>query len=107
MTVVVRFSSVIPGKLDAPSAKADALRSPNSMESLAMSQVTIAIDEQDLPTVLAMLRERGIAVAQPELQRSVGGQVGETDEPPQGREVGGQVGSADDEQAPSAAKRQS
>ena len=72
-----------------------------------MSQVTIAIDEQDLPTVLAMLRERGIAVAQPELQRPVGGQVGETDEPPQGREVGGQVGSADDEQAPSAAKRQS
>jgi hypothetical protein len=62
-----------------------------------MAQVTIAVDEQDLPTVLEMLRERGIAVGQPELQRRVGGQVGETDAPPEGREVGGQVGSADDE----------
>lgn len=62
-----------------------------------MAQVTIAVAEQDLPTVLEMLRERGIAVAQPELQRDVGGQVGETDPPPEGREVGGQVGSADDE----------
>lgn len=60
-----------------------------------MSQVTIAIDEQDLPTVLEMLRERGIS-AQPELGRPVGGQVGEADPPPEGRELGGQVGSAED-----------
>lgn len=61
-----------------------------------MSQVTIAIDEEDLPTVLEMLRERGIAVAaQPELGRAVGGQVGETDPTPEGRELGGQVGSAE------------
>ena len=61
-----------------------------------MSQVTIAIDEQDLPTVLEMLRERGIAVAgHPELERNVGGQVGETDPTPGGRGLGGQVGSAE------------
>lgn len=60
-----------------------------------MSQVTIAIDEQDLPTVLEMLREKGIAVAQPEQGRPVGGQVGEVDAPPEGREVGGMVGHAE------------
>jgi hypothetical protein len=58
-----------------------------------MSQVTIMIDEQDLPTVLEMLREKGIAVAQPEQERFVGGQVGEVDEPTEGgRDVGGTVG---------------
>jgi hypothetical protein len=57
-----------------------------------MSEVTITIDEQHLPTVLGMLREKGIAVAQPEQGRLVGGQVGEADAPPKGREVGGTVG---------------
>lgn len=57
-----------------------------------MSQVTITIDEQDLPTVLEMLREKGIAVAEPEQGRWVGGEVGEADAPPEGREVGGTVG---------------
>jgi hypothetical protein len=57
-----------------------------------MSQVTITIDEQDLPTVLELLREKEIAVAQPEQERFVGGQVGEVDAPPEGREVGGAVG---------------
>ena len=41
-----------------------------------MSQVTITIDEQDLPTVLEMLREKGIAVAQPQQGQRVGGRVG-------------------------------
>jgi hypothetical protein len=62
-----------------------------------MSQVTITIDEQDLPTVLEMLREKGIAVAQPEQGRFVGGQVGEVDVPTEGgREVGGSVGHIED-----------
>jgi hypothetical protein len=60
-----------------------------------MSQVTITIDEQYLPTVLEMLRERGIAVAEGEHGRSVGGQVGEVDAPPEGREHGGEVGRED------------
>ena len=60
-----------------------------------MSQITIAIDEKDLPTVLELLRERKIPVAQPELGRRVGGQVGEVDAPPEGREVGGRVGHAE------------
>ena len=37
-----------------------------------MSHVTITIDEQDLPAVLAILREKGIAVAGP---RTDGGSV--------------------------------
>lgn len=57
-----------------------------------MSQVAIEIDQQDLPTVLEMLSERGIAVTQPELRRPVGGQVGEAEALPEGREVGGSVG---------------
>jgi hypothetical protein len=61
-----------------------------------MSQVTITIDEQDLPTVLETLRAKGIAVAQAEPERFVGGQVGEKDAPPEGRDVGGMVGRADD-----------
>ena len=61
-----------------------------------MSQVTITIDEQDLPTVLETLRAKGIVVAQAEQERFVGGQVGETDAPPEGRDVGGTVGHADD-----------
>jgi hypothetical protein len=61
-----------------------------------MSQVTITIDEQDLPTVLEMLRANGIAVAQAEQERFVGGQVGDKDAPPEGRGVGGMVGHAED-----------
>jgi hypothetical protein len=61
-----------------------------------MSQVTITIDEQDLPTVLDVLREKGIAVAEPEHGRWVGGEVGETDAPGKGRSVGGRVGNVDD-----------
>ena len=62
-----------------------------------MSQVTITIDEQDLPTVLEILRKNGIAVAEPEHGRWVGGQVGEADDaPPEGRDVGGSVGQIDD-----------
>jgi hypothetical protein len=61
-----------------------------------MSQVTITIDEQDLPAVLDILREKGIAVADPEHGRWVGGEVGETDAPAKGRGVGGRVGQVDD-----------
>ena len=61
-----------------------------------MSQVTIAIDEQDLPAALETLRAKGIAVAPTEPVRFVGGQVGEKDAPPAGRDVGGTVGRADD-----------
>ena len=61
-----------------------------------MSQVTITIDEQNLPTVLEMLRAKRIAVAQTGQERFVGGQVGEKDAPPVGRDVGGTVGHADD-----------
>jgi hypothetical protein len=51
------------------------------------------IDEQDLPAVLAMLREKGIAVAQVEEGRTVGGRVGEAHAPTKGgRDVGGSVG---------------
>jgi hypothetical protein len=57
-----------------------------------MSQVTITIDEQDLPTVLEMLREKGIAVAHHEQERPVGGRVGQAAAPTEGREVGGTVG---------------
>jgi hypothetical protein len=61
-----------------------------------MSQVTITIDEQDLPTVLEILREKGIAVAESEHGRWVGGEVGEAnDAPPEGRDVGGSVGHID------------
>ena len=72
------------------------LCTPNSTESLTMSQVTITIDEQDLPTVLEILREKGIAVAEPEHGRWVGGEVGEADASPEGRDVGGSVGHIDD-----------
>jgi hypothetical protein len=61
-----------------------------------MSQVTITIDERDLPTVLEMLRAKRIAIAQTAPERFVGGQVGEKDVPPIGRDVGGTVGDADD-----------
>ena len=61
-----------------------------------MSQVTITIDEQDLPAVLEILREKGIAVAESEHGRWVGGAVGETDAPAEGRGVGGRVGRVDD-----------
>jgi hypothetical protein len=62
-----------------------------------MSQVAITIDEQDLPTVLEILREKGIAVAESEHpERWVGGVVGETDAPDEGREVGGSLGRVDD-----------
>ena len=61
-----------------------------------MSHVTITIDEQDLPAVLEILREKGIAVAEREHGRWVGGAVGETDAPPEGHQVGGRVGQADD-----------
>lgn len=61
-----------------------------------MSQVTITIDELDLPAVLEMLRAKGVAVAQTEQERFVGGQVGEKDAPPEGRDVGGMVGHAED-----------
>jgi hypothetical protein len=58
-----------------------------------MSDATITIDEQDLPTVLAMLREKGIAVAQVEEGRTVGGRVGEAHTSTRGgRDVGGSVG---------------
>jgi len=58
-----------------------------------MSHAAITIDEQDLPTVLEMLREKGIAVAQVEEGRAVGGRVGEAHAPTQGgRDVGGSVG---------------
>jgi hypothetical protein len=60
-----------------------------------MSHVTITIDEQDLPTVLEILREKGIAVAEPEHGRWVGGTVGEAAAPEEGREVGGTVGEVD------------
>jgi hypothetical protein len=61
-----------------------------------MSHVTITIDEQDLPAVLEILREKGIAVAEPAHGRWVGGEVGETAAPAEGREVGGRVGHVDD-----------
>jgi hypothetical protein len=57
-----------------------------------MSQVTITIDEQDLPMVLEMLREKGIAVAQPQQGQRVGGRVGREAAPTEGRGVGGRVG---------------
>lgn len=58
-----------------------------------MSEATITIDEQDLPAVLATLREKGIAVAQVEEGRTVGGRVGEAHVPTQGgRDVGGSLG---------------
>ena len=57
-----------------------------------MAQVTITIDEQDLPTVLEILREKGIAVAEPEHGRWVGGEVGEVAARPEGRGEGGRVG---------------
>lgn len=61
-----------------------------------MSDATITIKEQDLPTVLAMLREKGIAVAQVEEGRTVGGRLGEAHTPTQGgRDVGGSVGHVD------------
>jgi hypothetical protein len=60
-----------------------------------MPQVTITIDEQDLPAVLEILREKGIAVAAPGHGRWVGGEVGEAAPEPEGREVGGRVGEAD------------
>jgi hypothetical protein len=61
-----------------------------------MSLVTISIDEQDLPAVLEMLREKGIAVADPAHGRWVGGEVGEAAAQPEGRPVGGRVGEADE-----------
>ncbi|MGO9906805.1 MAG: hypothetical protein ACLP4R_04730 [Solirubrobacteraceae bacterium] len=60
-----------------------------------MSHVTITIDEQDLPTVLELLREKGIAVAETAHGRWVGGEVGETAAPQEGHEVGGRVGEVD------------
>jgi hypothetical protein len=61
-----------------------------------MSHVTITIDEQDLPAVLEILREKGIAVVEHPHGRWVGGEVGEVAPLPEGREVGGRVGEADD-----------
>jgi hypothetical protein len=61
-----------------------------------MSLVTISIDEQDLPAVLEMLREKGIAVAEAAHGRWVGGEVGEAAAQPEGRPVGGRVGEADE-----------
>ena len=58
-----------------------------------MSHATITIDEQDLPTVLEMLRDKGIAVAQVEEERTAGGRVGEAHVETQGgHDVGGSVG---------------
>jgi hypothetical protein len=61
-----------------------------------MSHVTITIDEKDLPAVLEILREKGIAVAEPAHGRWVGGEVGEVAAQPEGHEVGGRVGEVDD-----------
>ncbi len=60
-----------------------------------MPHVTITIDEQDLPAALAILREKGIAVAEPAHGRWVGGEVGEAAPLPEGHEVGGRVGEVD------------
>jgi hypothetical protein len=60
-----------------------------------MSHVAISIDEQDLPAVLEILHEKGIAVAEPAHGRWVGGEVGATAPLPEGHEVGGRVGEAD------------
>ncbi|MGZ6669906.1 MAG: hypothetical protein ACXVH3_35125, partial [Solirubrobacteraceae bacterium] len=63
--------------------------------AIAMSHVTITIDEQDLPAVLEILREKGIAVVEPAHGRWVGGQAGEVAAPREGHEVGGRVGKVD------------
>jgi hypothetical protein len=57
-----------------------------------MPEVTITIDEQDLPAVREALHEKGIALHEPTKGRYVGGRVGRVDPPSEGREVGGRIG---------------